>query len=492
MSTAALSRLRRGGAVGVAALVVASYVVITQGTAGAIATGTSSRIFGADRFETAAKIAATAFPSGASTVILASGENANFPDALAGNYLAGQKRAPILLTTNTGSTVPSSTSTELRSLGATSIIVLGSSSSVPDAQVSNLQASGYSVTRLGGTTRYDTALAVAENPGAPAVGTVDGIRTAIIANGQNFPDAVSAGSLAYADKLPVIITTPTVLAPQASQTLKDLGIGQVIIVGGTASVSSSVESAIHGLGISTLYRASGTDRANTSQLLADWAITNLGFSATGFVLASGDQTLGGADALAGGPLAGSTNQPILVTDTINTPGAVVGFAAEHMATLTSFTILGSTSSVSAASESSVLAGVTGTTTTVGGGVGAGTVRPELTSAAIVSTVVAPSTPIGTTVSYTFDEIVGSATAGQFKVYNATGGSVSGNQVTSIMSNVVRVLFTSIDSTALSSALTTSGARANVPASSTRLRASSVSRMSTTPHAIARRSCSSLR
>jgi len=345
--TRATKRLHRGSVAGLAALAtVGGALMATAGTAGATSTATATRIAGTDRYDTAAQLAAKAFPSGATNVILASGAAAHFADALAGNYLAGQLGAPILLTSSTGS-IPTKTMDEITALKPTTIYILGDSNAVPTAQETALTGAGYTVKRLSGATRYDTDKAIVENGGAAGVGTIGGTPTAIVASGANFPDALAAGALAYADKLPVILTDPKALSAQAKAAITDLGIGQVIIAGSTASVSTADETAITGAGATTLFRAAGTDRSDTSRLLANWEISNAGFATTSFNVASGDQTLGGADALAGGPLAGSTKTPLLVTNTATAAGAVTAFAAANSATISGFNIFGGTPSVSA-------------------------------------------------------------------------------------------------------------------------------------------------
>jgi putative cell wall-binding protein len=51
---------------------------------------------GSDRYQTSVLIAQKGWPNGSDNVILAYG--GNYPDALAGNALAGALNAPILLT----------------------------------------------------------------------------------------------------------------------------------------------------------------------------------------------------------------------------------------------------------------------------------------------------------------------------------------------------------------------------------------------------------
>ncbi|MGH8918471.1 MAG: cell wall-binding repeat-containing protein, partial [Actinomycetes bacterium] len=103
------SRRQRRTLTALLAGLVTAQVAMVAGLAGltavaapasASATFSLTRVAGASRFATAADIAMAAFPSGAGTVLLTTGTS--FPDALAGNFLAGNLQAPILLTMPSG------------------------------------------------------------------------------------------------------------------------------------------------------------------------------------------------------------------------------------------------------------------------------------------------------------------------------------------------------------------------------------------------------
>jgi putative cell wall-binding protein len=81
---------------------------------------------GPDRYATSADIAAHAFPSGATTVFLATGQN--FPDALAGVPAAGLGGAPLLLTQQT--CLPPVAFVKLQQLNPGSVVLLGGPSVV--------------------------------------------------------------------------------------------------------------------------------------------------------------------------------------------------------------------------------------------------------------------------------------------------------------------------------------------------------------------------
>lgn len=340
-------RARVGVSLGLAALAGGLALNGTIPPVRATAGFTFSRYAGTDRYDTARLIALDSFPNGATTVIVASGQN--FPDALAASYLAGDRRSPVLLTT-TDAPVPPPTLAALTALRAKNVILLGLSAAISTGIQNQLAgtastspaAGTLAVTRIGGATRYDTMAAVDETP-LPGAGSLTGKKTAIVASGARFPDALSVGPLSWANRFPTVLTDPVVLSPQAAQTLRDLGVGQVLIAGGTAAVSDAVEQSIHALGIATLQRFAGVDRSDTSRLVAEFAISQLGFKATHFNLASGDEASGGADALALGPHGGHEDPtPDLVTNTRSDPGKVVDFTKAHASTIASGHVAGGT------------------------------------------------------------------------------------------------------------------------------------------------------
>jgi len=214
--------------------------------ASATADVTQARLAGLDRFETAAKIAAAEYPTGATTAIVASGRA--FPDAPAGAALAGIKGGPLLLT-EPGS-LPTATSNALKSLGTKTVYLLGGTAAVSKAVADSL-ATSYTVTRLAGADRYETAKAIATEIGQANVATLGGKRTAIIATGLDFADALAGGPLAAAGASatgvhPILLVNADVPAA-TNDALTTLAIQQVVILGGTSVVSASVQAQLETL-----------------------------------------------------------------------------------------------------------------------------------------------------------------------------------------------------------------------------------------------------
>ena len=183
----------RLGWLSVVGVVAASAGPVSAANAGAAVS--FSRWQGHDRYGTAAALAEGAYPGGAADVVVASG--AAYADALAAGYLSGYLHGPILLTDPRS--LPGDTTTALAALHARRVHIVGGPQAVDPGvaeTIAELPADGggkLQVTRVAGSNRYETAAAVAEVPAPSTVGMVGGRRTAIVASGANFPDAL-AGS----------------------------------------------------------------------------------------------------------------------------------------------------------------------------------------------------------------------------------------------------------------------------------------------------------
>jgi len=199
----------------------------------AYTSGSVTRLWGSNRYATAVEISKAHFTPGVPVVYVATGEN--FPDALAGAPVAALAGGPVLLTTPTS--LPSVTRSELSRLKPGKIVILGGSGAVSDTVKSQLAAyTSGSVTRLWGSNRYATAVAISKSHFSP------GVPVAYIATGENFPDALAGGPLAARAGGPVLLATPTSL-PSATRTeLARLRPHRIVILGGSGAVSDAVKS----------------------------------------------------------------------------------------------------------------------------------------------------------------------------------------------------------------------------------------------------------
>ena len=317
-------------AAGIAAttFAIASPVPATQ-------TVVESRVGGLDRYATAAQVAQATFPAPKANIILASGQN--FPDGLAAAGLAGAANAPVLLTDP--NVLPGVTQNAMAAVFGNSptktVHIVGGESAVSAAVAAQVTALGYTVNRVAGANRYETAADIAAFQATLApvgITRVAGVplRTAIVATGENFPDALSGGAPAFKGKHPILLTATNSLPAATSTALQSLSVQRVILLGGESAVSAAVATEIAALGTGIrVDRVSGANRGETAQALANVLVATganggfdfylnaastacLGTNVVGpniGVIVNGG---GFADALAAGPHAGACSAPILI------------------------------------------------------------------------------------------------------------------------------------------------------------------------------------
>lgn len=364
-----------------AAVAASGLAALGASSAGAAQTVTVTRLSGANRYATAANVATNTYqPAGTvgaigarprANVILASGEN--FPDGLAAAGLAGAVDSPILLTGM--NSLPVETSNALAVLGASTVHVMGGTGVISQAVRDQVAALGYTlVETYSGTNRYDTAAKIAAAIGNGNIGGFGGKRTAILAVGNNYADALAAGSIAFKGKHPILLTDSAALSTETNAALTSLGIQQVIIMGGTSAVSAAVADAITAKGI-TVVRIAGDDRADTARDLANILVTptgsgGFGMGKTTVVLYNGYD--GFADGLAAGPRAGKADAVALPVDDASVATPTNEFITANKATIAGITVIGGTSVISdatatAAKDAAAVGVPTATITGVQGG-----------------------------------------------------------------------------------------------------------------------------
>lgn len=165
--------------------------------------------------------------------------------------------------------------------------------------------------RLAGLDRYQTAAAIAR----------DGWKQsdyAVLAYGENFPDALAAAPLAKKYNAPILLTDSGSLSDVTRQVFQELGVRNVFIVGGTGVVSLNVENQIKNMNINTI-RLAGLDRYDTAVQIAK----EIGGS-TKLVVTTGEDY---PDALSVASIAARDGMPIiLVPETGDVPDTVRQYA----------------------------------------------------------------------------------------------------------------------------------------------------------------------
>lgn len=125
----------------------------------------------------------------------------------------------------------------------------------PLVLVGNANASPL-VHRIAGYTQYDTSSAIAKEGWSQS-------DYAILAYGENFPDALAAAPLARKYNAPILLTEAQSLTQITKQTLQDLKVKNVFIVGGNVVVSPTVENQLKDIGINVT-RLAGNNRYDTA------------------------------------------------------------------------------------------------------------------------------------------------------------------------------------------------------------------------------------
>ena len=195
------------------------------------------RIWGASRQETAnavaREVAATSAPD---TVVVANGYAPW--DALSASSYAYLSGAPVLLADQDGTLPPSSVDVLKKMPSVKRAIILGGTAVVPDAVLSQL--GGCKTERWWGQTRYETSEAIATHE------LSEGHRasTVVLASGENFPDALSGGSLAGSRGGVVLLTNPASQSAPAFVTSHSSEITQCFVLGGQAALPDHVESEV--------------------------------------------------------------------------------------------------------------------------------------------------------------------------------------------------------------------------------------------------------
>ena len=226
------------------------------------------RIAGENRYLTAYEIAKYNDVN-PETVIIVRGDGPsdapNVVDGLTASGLAGAEGAQILLVQQ--DRIPNGTLAALDSLNPENAIIVGGEAAVSENVASELVALGLNVSRVSGDNRADTAAEVAKEMGQ-ATGNIG-----IIVDGFAEVDSLVAGPLALQGHPILMVNNGQGRIPESTKdAIEELGIESLLIVGGTNVVSEALEAELDGLeGVSVLDRFAGTNRVETSLMLAEFA-----------------------------------------------------------------------------------------------------------------------------------------------------------------------------------------------------------------------------
>ena len=312
---------------------VSAAALMSVGVAGASQASAAidvSRYGAADRYATSLQVAeAVAAHAGGSvdSVVMVSGRS--WTDAVVAAPLAGSLGAPVLVTPS--DELRTDAAAFLRRAGVSTAVLVGAASGtygVGPAVASALDRMGIATARVAGTDPYQTSVHVARRMGAPGdMGDLG--RTAIVASGIVFADALVAGAFGAKGNHPILLTPADQLhADVATYLSSDLGIKHVVLMGGTSALSADVEASVEALGI-RVTRLAGTDRFETAVRAANFVTDRYGrssgqncFSAQRVGLARARVPF---DAFSAGPLLARICAPLLLTDPSVIPTATANY-----------------------------------------------------------------------------------------------------------------------------------------------------------------------
>lgn len=288
---------------------------------------TIERFYGEDRYKTASELSRMAYPNGANYVILARGDL--FPDALCGAPLAVKYNAPLLLSPPEG--LCKATEDEIKRLKAKEVFVLGTNDALSDQVLSDLQnkcgIDNKYIHRIGGLTRYETSAEIAKLLDIPQN------KSAFIATGENYPDALAAAPISATYKMPIFLVRGDIsVIPQAiKDALKEKKINRTIIVGGSDVVPDEIAQWLDTNGYPAR-RIQGDTRYETAVELVRYTLNpaenypNLSMNPHNLFIAWGENF---PDALATGPIAARTKSPLIMTQDLYLPLSVYGFLSQN-------------------------------------------------------------------------------------------------------------------------------------------------------------------
>jgi putative cell wall-binding protein len=268
----------------------------------------AQRWAGADRFASSSTFSAKSYAAGVPVAYVANG--LTFPDALSGAPIAGRDGGPVLLTQPTS--IPSQIATELGRLRPQKIIVLGGTGAVSSGVQTALKAYATSgtVQRWAGADRFASSAQFSLNSFDP------GVAVAYVANGLNFPDALSGAPVAGKTPGPVLLTSAGSLPGAIATELARLKPQKIVVLGGTGAVSDTVKARLGGYTTGAVERWEGADRYASSAAFSAKSY------AAGVPVAYVANGLTFPDALSGAPIAGKTRGPVLLSSATSLPGSI--------------------------------------------------------------------------------------------------------------------------------------------------------------------------
>ena len=217
------NNLNKGGNV----YIIGGTAVVSEGFEKSLTGFKVVRLGGADRYETNLAVLKAIGVTGTSDIMVASG--LLYPDALSASATGN----PVLLV---GKTLTDNQKAYLKTLGGNDdYYVIGGTAAV-NADVAKAVDAYGNVTRLEGDDRYETSAAIANE-------FFENAKAVYLASGNDFPDGLTGGVLAYANDAPLMLVNQY-NTTDAAKFVDDNNVKSVTAIGGTAAISAKVLDAV--------------------------------------------------------------------------------------------------------------------------------------------------------------------------------------------------------------------------------------------------------
>lgn len=211
------------------------------------------------------------FADGSAPVALLARDD-DFSDSLASGVAQGVLQAPLLLTNS--EVLSPDTAAELQRLGTDLVIILGGEDAVGPLVETELELLGFDIDRIGGATRLETAIMMAERFLPEATAAI--VARARADEGEDptraFADSLAVNAYSVQTMIPVLLTDTDALSDSTADYLDASAIEEVVVAGGTAAVSDAAFADIEATDVSTkgpeaamdVRRAGGDQRFRTA------------------------------------------------------------------------------------------------------------------------------------------------------------------------------------------------------------------------------------
>lgn len=292
---------------------------------------TVERLAGDDRFGTAIAVSKKSFTDQAAKAVVLTRAD-DFADSVAATPLAFKQEAPVLISPK--ESLNKSTEDEIvRVLPKGGVVyILGGTAALSDDVSRRLIELGYTVKRLGGANRFETAKKIAEELGSPD--------RVIETNGWDFTGAVCAGVPAAQNGMAVLLTDGSAQAAANTQYFEAKPTTRTAVGAAAAKADPSAKALV------------GGDQYANCVLVAQEFFpggqrngVNMGSIAVGSGTVFVDNLTGGRYAAAGGPL--------LLVDPNSLPPATERFIKDNWDKFNRVTIFGGNAAVSSIVENKI-------------------------------------------------------------------------------------------------------------------------------------------